>query len=722
MFNLWAIDFKPVDKDNSEYRIFTVLMLIATAICLLVVFVDIFLYASWARFIVAFSGFCYFFIAYLILRLKRIFQPVLYPTIVIIFLSGPTYWTSTDHLTVAGALIHIATLIGALLISPYFLRHWVVGVFVLSAIVYAGFNVWSVESLETGNVDVLISNFYFVVIIGAVSYATIYLRSRYEHERQGMNEFGRSLRALYSLNLTEWTSIEEAFQSYLQTSANLLGAKKSLIVKKEWNKWRIIKEIGFQWEGDIDSFSTVYDSEIGDMRVETIINAPSNLSLLKEPSGSMIVAPIFVGGLLYGHTVFSFEPRKVLKEYDLELAVLVGQNLGHMIISEETRQEERKTREALNLSEVRFKRIFERANIGIAVADLNGSFLMTNPAFQHMLGYSEEELLQMSFKNTGHPDDYHNDLAQYKSLIAGEIEGYQIEKRNIRKDGEVIKTMLTVSLINDFQGSPMYGIGIIEDITNRKRNEERIKTLNNELAYMIQGLESANKELESFSYSVSHDLRAPLRAINGFSKILVDEYGPLIDEEGNRLINIISSNAKKMGSLIDDLLSFSQLSRQAKHTERVALDHLVKDIMEDLELQYPVKDIIKIPEPLPEIRADRNLLRQALINILTNALKFSSHRDNPEVTIRTEMSKEDVTISVGDNGVGFDMKYHEKLFRVFQRLHTDKEFSGTGVGLAIAERIVSHHGGRIWAESRPNAGAIFYIKLPLQEKAMTVLS
>ncbi|HNW91065.1 MAG TPA: ATP-binding protein, partial [Bacteroidales bacterium] len=223
---------------------------------------------------------------------------------------------------------------------------------------------------------------------------------------------------------------------------------------------------------------------------------------------------------------------------------------------------------------------------------------------------------------------------------------------------------------------------------------------------------NANKELEAFAYSVSHDLRAPLRAINGFSKILSEDYAKIIDDEGKRLCGIIQSEANRMGQLIDDLLAFSRLSRSSMQVTLTDMTDMVRQIFDEAKEQYPDNKInFHLSELLP-VSVDANLIRQVWINYLSNALKFSSKKEIIEIEVGCYKNLGEIIYFVKDNGAGFDMNYVNKLFGVFQRLHNINEFYGTGVGLAIVQRIINRHGGKVWAEGEVNKGATFYFSLP----------
>jgi two-component system sensor kinase len=225
-------------------------------------------------------------------------------------------------------------------------------------------------------------------------------------------------------------------------------------------------------------------------------------------------------------------------------------------------------------------------------------------------------------------------------------------------------------------------------------------------------LEAANKELEAFSYSVSHDLRAPLRAIDGFSRVILEDYTDKLDDEGKRYLNIIGSNTKKMGQLIDDLLVFSRLGRQEIRVSEMDMGELAKAVSDELKLIIPERKIHFTIKPLSPIHGDQAMIRQVFVNLLSNAVKFTRPKENATIEVGGEREGNENIYYVKDNGVGFDMQYVNKLFGVFQRLHSSEEFEGTGVGLAIVQRIIHRHGGRVWAEGKVGEGATFYFTLP----------
>ena len=274
----------------------------------------------------------------------------------------------------------------------------------------------------------------------------------------------------------------------------------------------------------------------------------------------------------------------------------------------------------------------------------------------------------------------------------------------------------TLVPILDDTGAVEFLVFSLSDVTDRKKAEDEVHRLNEELEMRVQRrtaqLEAANRELESFSYSVSHDLRAPLRAIDGFSGILLKDHARQLDGEGQRLLAIIRANTRQMGQLIDNLLAFSRLGRREMQVASLDMESVVRDAAAELLTTLGDRRVEWRLHPLPSARADRALIRQVWLNLLDNALKFTRSRKVARIEVGCQPGSNEDIYYIKDNGVGFDPRYAHKLFGVFQRLHSSEQFEGTGVGLALVQRIVQRHGGRIWAEGENDAGATFYVSLP----------
>jgi PAS domain S-box-containing protein len=367
----------------------------------------------------------------------------------------------------------------------------------------------------------------------------------------------------------------------------------------------------------------------------------------------------------------------------------------------------KRAEKALRESEERYRNLVKYAPAAIYEMDPRGTkFFSVSDVMCSTLRYSREELLSM--KPVDLLDRESRSIFEERSRkkIAGEAIDESMEYRARRKDGEWIHISANVRT-HDYDSEPPAKIAVVSyDITERKKMEMELKRRTVEL-------EAANKELESFSYSVSHDLRAPLRAIDGYSRMILRQGENSLDEKTRSLFNVIIDNTKMMGQLINDLLALSRLGREALSPSNVNVEDLARDVWEELKAGNPGGFVDLKIDPVPPATADRSLIKQVLLNILSNAIKFSRNRKAPLIEVGGYTAEKENIYYVRDNGVGFDMQYGDKLFGVFQRLHTDVDFEGTGVGLAIVQRIILRHGGRVWAEGEPDKGATFYFSLPV---------
>ena len=302
---------------------------------------------------------------------------------------------------------------------------------------------------------------------------------------------------------------------------------------------------------------------------------------------------------------------------------------------------------------------------------------------------------------------------EHHSIMKGFEEG-AVDYLSKPLDPEVTRAKVAVLLKIQLQRREL-----IEKNLSLEKADVQIKQLNSELQKNLAQLEMVNKELESFSYSISHDLQAPIRILGGHSAILLEDYSDKLDNEGKRLLESIQSNTHKMNDLIHDLLKFSRLGRQEVAKSEIDTEKLVNTIIMEINSSTHHKAKITVDHLLP-IYADHSLVTQVWINLISNAIKYSAKKENPTVEIGSFKHENEIVNYVKDNGAGFDMLYSDKLFGVFQRLHKSSEFDGTGVGLAIVKRIVSRHGGRVWAEAKPNEGATFYFSLPGKAAEQTV--
>jgi PAS domain S-box-containing protein len=341
----------------------------------------------------------------------------------------------------------------------------------------------------------------------------------------------------------------------------------------------------------------------------------------------------------------------------------------------------------------------------------NLSFLHFNRAGENLLGYARADLLGKSDRDFFPAEQVEFFIATDREVLArGDVLDIPEEEIDTRYGRRILHTRKVP--VRDKNGEPALLLGISMDITEQKANERRILALNEELQRQAALLQSSNQELESFCYSVSHDLRSPLRAINGYARLLQQEHAARLDQEGLRYLSTICNASERMSRLIDDLLEFSRLGRQSLTTGAVDMGALVGKAIEDVLEQRPSPHpSIDVKDLLPA-QGDRRMLHLVWLNLLDNAVKYSSGSPAAAIRVQSRANGREIHYSVADNGIGFDMRYADKLFGVFQRLHGVDEFPGTGVGLAIVQRILTRHGGRAWAESEPGKGAVFHFSLP----------
>lgn len=385
---------------------------------------------------------------------------------------------------------------------------------------------------------------------------------------------------------------------------------------------------------------------------------------------------------------------------------------ARMVLAHDVTEKVRAQRE-LEISEARFRRIFDSKMTGFFFWEEDGRITDANDLFLEMVGYSRADLENGPVNlHAITPPEYRNVEMQAIEQIRREGVCEPFEKQYVRRDGTRFPVLIGAANVNE--GGEIKGVTCVMDITHRKRMEQQILELNKTLELRISerthALEAANKELESFSYSVSHDLRAPLRAIHGYSQMLFEDYQSRLDDEGIRLLNAVKFNARRMGQLVDDLLAFSRLGKRTMSYSEVDLTTMVHEVLKDLDSSRKEGTKVTV-HPLGTAYGDAALLRQAFENLISNALKYSSKKTHPEISIGTRVVNGVPAFFIQDNGAGFDMAYYQKLFGVFQRLHAQEEFEGTGVGLAIVQRIVHRHGGEIWAEAKIDQGAVFYFTL-----------
>lgn len=415
-----------------------------------------------------------------------------------------------------------------------------------------------------------------------------------------------------------------------------------------------------------------------------------------------LFAVVITVGILRVLTAFDWETNKALHDSEER----------YRILAEAARAEK-----ALRQSEERLSIAREAAQIGVHDYDVVSGTIQWDERAREIWGIGPDEPVTSEVIMSGlHPDD----RAPAQSVLdkaldpAGDGKYYAEYRVISRKDGIERWAAATGKAFFE-KGRAIRLVCIVQDITERRRTEEEINELNKELAYHLKELDAANKELEAFIYSVSHDLRAPLRSIKGFSDFLINRYSHTLDAKGRQYLNWVVDSAAKMDHIIDDLLQLSRISRHDIHKQDVDMSKIARSVVAELIRGQPDRCVRIDIEEILTARADPRLIEIALSNLLGNAWKFTSKTDNARIEFGSFERDGKTVYYIKDNGAGFDQKFADRLFLPFQRLHSEQEFEGTGIGLAIVERVIRRHRGRIWAEGKPNEGAAFFFTLEEQE-------
>lgn len=534
------------------------------------------------------------------------------------------------------------------------------------------------------------------------------------------------------------TSVNELCHSAIRA----VGGVASAVVRQQTVAREIAAQIGLEG-GQLNGVLNVPDGIIeqcfltaAPLSVCTAdaISASDRALLTSVGAETMHASPILTTEGVWGIALVFHRSGALFPEDDLALLSLLTQQsavfLENSLLVDELRihssemesRVDSRTRE-LRESQEQYRRIVETAQEGIWLTDAKFKTTFVNKKMAEMLATTNEDMLASS-PESFLDKDWLGIVDQLKTRRTAGI-GEQYESKLRRRDGGVLWVLTSAAPLSDENGKLVGSLTMVADITRLKEAEERLLQLNAELEERVASrtadLITLNREMEAFSYSVSHDLRAPLRGIDGFSLALLEDYGDQLDEDGRNLLNRVRAAAQRMATLIDDLLNLSRISRSEMKWENIDLTELVHSIVDDLRQSDPARNIEIMIAPEMCVSGDERLIRIALENLLRNAWKFTRKADQARIEVMPVFEHGRDVYAVRDNGAGFDMAYADKLFGAFQRLHSVSEYEGTGIGLATVQRIIHRHGGRIWAEGAVNEGATFYftLQVPQPERNVT---
>jgi PAS domain S-box-containing protein len=417
-----------------------------------------------------------------------------------------------------------------------------------------------------------------------------------------------------------------------------------------------------------------------------------------------------------GTTLWSSEGRPIgliaiIGRKPLPAPQLAEQMLRLVSVRAAGELERRMAEEALRASLQRYRSYIEVTGQLGWTTNAYGEVVEDLHSWRMYTGQTYEEIKGQGWSKALHPDDLEYALRMWEKAVTGKST-FEVEYRVRRHDGIYRDFMVRGIPVLEDDGSVREWVGTCIDITERKKSEEDLKMLNRELQSTASELKAAYKDMESFTYAASHDLKSPLITIEGLSKIILEDYAEKLDDKGKDLLNMVSNGAKKMDRLITDLLAFSRFSTKEIVKADFNMEELAQKLVEELKPALGERTVNFEIKQLPSAYGDFFMIQQALLNLLTNAIKFSQPRDPAMIEIGGYTESDEAIYYVRDNGIGFDMQLSDRLFGLFQRIHSSKEVEGTGIGLVIVKNIIVKHGGRVWAEGRPDEGATFYFTLP----------
>jgi PAS domain S-box-containing protein len=537
-----------------------------------------------------------------------------------------------------------------------------------------------------------------LAVLGVSSF--IYIRKVLDLSRQGakeqrvlfLSERIRSLVTERERDIRDFRAGDDmsAIKSYSRLSATIGVVVEDLVssTRDDSAQWHHVDKLRHEIANS-NGMATMNTEE----RLSWIASHPDSIKFLIDRIQSFenlvrLERQAFATELFY-QFVFTFFGLVLLGlTVPIALAFALNKNL-----EQRTRAEEKLSRASQTIHD-----LYEHAPCGYFSLNNDGVFTHANKTLLDLLGYSKEEIVDRTRLVDIISTDERKNYDDVFAMLRQDVQVHDVQFQIFTKNKTILPVSINATPILDQRNIFVSSRCTLFDITELKRAEAETRKV--------------NLELEAFSYSVSHDLRAPLRSINGFAKILREDFGTIVDDEGNRLMGKIISNANRMGQLIDDLLAFSQLGKKEINKGEVNLDEFVKGIVNDLVDQEKTRRIRVNAGPLGKCFADQSMLQQVWVNLISNALKYSRKKEETIIEIGVTDTDGQKTFFVKDNGVGFDMQFSNKIFGVFQRLHKVEDFDGTGVGLALVKRIIERHHGRIWFDAKVNEGATFFFTLP----------
>lgn len=580
-----------------------------------------------------------------------------------------------------------------------------------------------------------------VLALAALAYFFGFTPPRGLRNTWQLRELRSFLLLMTSKPMYERLSVATSVNELCQSAIRAVGGVASAVVRQQTSAREIAAQIGL--EGG--QLNTVLNAPDGIIEQCFLTAAPlsvcaadaisaSDRALLASVSAEMMHAsPILTTEGVWGIALVFHRSGALFPEDDLVLLNLLTQQsavfLENSLLVDELRihsgemeaRVDARTRE-LKDSREQYRQIVETAQEGIWLTDAMFRTTFVNKKMAEMLATTIEDML------TSPPESFLDKewlgmIDQLKTRRQAGL-GEQYESKLRRRDGGVLWALTSATPLNDENGKLVGSLTMVADITKLKEAEERLLQLNAELEERVASrtadLITLNREMEAFSYSVSHDLRAPLRGIDGFSQALLEDHADQLDDDGRHLLGRVRAAAQRMATLIDDLLNLSRISRSEMKWENIDLTELAHSVIDDLRQSDPAREIEIVIAPDMCVSGDERLIQIALENLLRNAWKFTRKTKNAHIEIAPMLEHGPDVYAVRDNGAGFDMAYADKLFGAFQRLHSVSEYEGTGIGLATVQRIIHRHGGRIWAEGAVNEGATFYFTLQVPQPERSV--